>query len=94
MKPQRLKLKNILNKLLILIAFLIVVSIVYSSRLQTLRNSQISGINQAYIKALSCTTSIPPPVKNAPNVDKCWQAVERDTGVKLIRYDTKIDWNE
>lgn len=51
------------------------------------RTNSISRENNALLKVGDCKTSVLPIERTAKQVDKCYKVVEKQTGIKLHRYD-------
>lgn len=65
---------------------LVVVMFVSIYRTQ-LANRQLGKENQTFARFTSCVLSIPPLNRTQDRIDQCWTAVQKDTGVKVKRYD-------
>lgn len=53
----------------------------------SLRLGGIAKENQAYDIYISCVLSVPAGERDQSKIDSCWNSAERDTGLKVKRYD-------
>lgn len=51
--------------------------------------SHLAKENETYQRYSSCVLSVPAPQRDQNKIDKCWDVVQKDTGVNVKRYDKK-----
>lgn len=53
----------------------------------SLRLGEIATENQAYNRYNACVLSVPPTDRDTAKIDHCWNEAQKDTGIKVKRYD-------
>lgn len=67
---------------------IVAVLIVVANFNRSVRHSgTVTDQNNAYLRVADCKTSIPPKTRTPADVDRCYDVVEKHTGIKLPRYD-------
>ncbi len=84
-KPKMKTTDRIMNKvalpIIVVAGLLVVVALVLDTRGATTENN-------GYIRVINCVISIPATVRTQKDIEKCYETVESDLGIKLQRYDT------
>lgn len=76
-------------KIMIAIGLFILVLVVMSWS-----QRKVTKESRAYVQVLTCMGSIPVAQKTAPNLEKCWDIVQRETKTNLERYDRRLDFGQ
>jgi hypothetical protein len=50
-------------------------------------NRRISRENQTYDRGVACIVSINAKDRSQDQIERCWEQVQKDTGVEIKRYD-------
>ncbi len=53
----------------------------------SLRLGSVAKENQTYNRYISCVLSVTPDQRDPAKIDYCWLQSEKDTGIKVKRYD-------
>lgn len=71
----------------LLVAFLIIGMTGILFYFLSLRLGDIARENQAYDRYNACVLSVPASDRDISKIDKCWDEAQKDTGIKVKRYD-------
>lgn len=56
----------------------------------TLTNREVGRQNQTYTRFTACALPITVEERTQARIDQCWEAVQKDTGVQVTRYDKEL----